>query len=84
MDGWTVEVSPSERFIQLAPETARRRHALLMTTRDDASDETVTVAIMTAILYAARFQRRVPESDAEKLQTVGQVIDYIKAKAGSS
>lgn len=24
----------------------------------------------------------IPESDAEKLQTVGQVIDYIKAKAG--
>ena len=24
-----------------------------------------------------------PESDAEKLQTVGQVIDYIKAKAGA-
>ena len=24
----------------------------------------------------------IPESDAEKLQTVGQVVDYIKAKAG--
>jgi acyl carrier protein len=26
----------------------------------------------------------IPESDAEKLQTVGQVIDYIKAKAGQA
>ena len=26
----------------------------------------------------------IPESDAEKLQTVGQVIDYIKAKAGAA
>jgi len=41
-----------------------------MTARDDASDETVTVALMTTILYAARFQRRVPESDAEKRRTI--------------
>ena len=26
----------------------------------------------------------IPESDAEKLQTVGQVIDYIKGKAGAA
>ena len=26
----------------------------------------------------------IPESDAEKLQTVGQVIDYIKTKAGAA
>ena len=26
----------------------------------------------------------IPEADAEKLQTVGQVTDYIKAKAGQS
>ena len=26
----------------------------------------------------------IPEADAEKLQTVGQVIEYIKAKAGKA
>ena len=26
----------------------------------------------------------IPESDAEKLQTVGQVIEYIKGKSGDS
>ena len=45
-----------------------------MTARDDASDETVTVAIMTTILYAARFQRRVPESDAEKRRTIADAV----------
>ena len=40
-----------------------------MTARDDTSDETVTVALMTAILYASRFQRRVPESLGEKRRT---------------
>ena len=36
-----------------------------MPTPDEANDETVTVALMTTILFAARFQRRVPESDGE-------------------
>ena len=45
-----------------------------MSARDEASDETVTVALMTAILYAARFQRRVPESDAEKRRTIADAL----------
>jgi hypothetical protein len=40
----------------------------------EASDETVTVALITAILYAARFQRRVPESEAEKRRTIADAL----------
>jgi hypothetical protein len=33
------------------------------------------LAIITAILYAARFQRRVPESVQEKLRTIAECIE---------
>ena len=45
-----------------------------MTARDDATDETVTIALMTAILYAARWQRRVPETEAERQRTIVDAI----------
>jgi hypothetical protein len=32
------------------------------------------LATLTAILYAARFQRRVPESDAEKRRTIADAL----------
>jgi len=34
--------------------------------------------------FKDEIKSEIPESDAEKLQTVGQVVDYIKAKAGQS
>ena len=34
--------------------------------------------------FEEEFSVEVPDEDAEKLQTVGQVIEYIKGKAGQS
>ena len=40
------------------------------------------LATLTAILYAARFQRRVPESDAEKRRTIA--VAFGAARTGAS
>ena len=34
--------------------------------------------------FKEEIKGEIPESDAEKLQTVGQVTEYIKGKAGDS
>ena len=51
---------------------------------DLGADSLDTVVLVMAFEeeFKDEIKGEIPESDAEKLQTVGQVIDYIKAKAG--
>ena len=53
---------------------------------DLGADSLDTVELVMA--YEEEFKNEIkgeiPESEAEKLQTVGQVIDYIKAKAANA
>ena len=53
---------------------------------DLGADSLDTVELIMAFEeeFKDEIKGEIPESDAEKLQTVGQVIDYIKAKAGQS
>ena len=53
---------------------------------DLGADSLDTVELIMAFEeeFKDEIKGEIPESDAEKLQTVGQVIDYIKAKAGPS
>lgn len=50
---------------------------------DLGADSLDTVELIMAFEeeFKDEIKGEIPESDAEKLQTVGQVIDYIKAKA---
>ena len=52
---------------------------------DLGADSLDTVELIMAFEeeFKDEIKGEIPESDAEKLQTVGQVIDYIKAKAGA-
>jgi acyl carrier protein len=51
---------------------------------DLGADSLDTVELIMAFEeeFKDEIKGEIPESDAEKLQTVGQVIDYIKRKAG--
>ena len=51
---------------------------------DLGADSLDTVELVMAFEeeFKDEIKGEIPESDAEKLQTVGQVIDYIKAKSG--
>ena len=51
---------------------------------DLGADSLDTVELIMAFEeeFKDEIKGEIPESDAEKLQTVGQVIDYIKSKAG--
>ena len=49
---------------------------------DLGADSLDTVELIMA--FEEEFKGEIPESDAEKLQTVGQVIEYIKGKSGDS
>lgn len=51
---------------------------------DLGADSLDTVELVMAFEeeFKDEIKGEIPESDAEKLQTVGQVIEYIKAKAG--
>ena len=53
---------------------------------DLGADSLDTVELIMAFEeeFKDEIKGEIPESDAEKLQTVGQVIDYIKSKAGAS
>ena len=53
---------------------------------DLGADSLDTVELIMAFEeeFKDEIKGEIPESDAEKLQTVGQVIEYIKAKAGQS
>ena len=53
---------------------------------DLGADSLDTVELIMAFEeeFKDEIKGEIPESDAEKLQTVGQVIDYIKGKAGQS
>ena len=53
---------------------------------DLGADSLDTIELIMAFEeeFKDEIKGEIPESDAEKLQTVGQVIDYIKAKAGQS
>ena len=53
---------------------------------DLGADSLDTVELIMAFEeeFKDEIKGEIPESDAEKLQTVGQVIDYIKAKAGKA
>ena len=53
---------------------------------DLGADSLDTVELIMAFEeeFKDEIKGEIPESDAEKLQTVGQVIDYIKAKSGQS
>ena len=52
---------------------------------DLGADSLDTVELIMAFEeeFKDEIKGEIPESDAEKLQTVGQVIDYIKGKAGA-
>ncbi len=52
---------------------------------DLGADSLDTVELIMAFEeeFKDEIKGEIPESDAEKLQTVGQVIDYIKSKAGT-
>lgn len=52
---------------------------------DLGADSLDTVELIMAFEeeFKDEIKGEIPESDAEKLQTVGQVTDYIKAKAGA-
>ena len=53
---------------------------------DLGADSLATVELIMAFEeeFKDEIKGEIPEADAEKLQTVGQVIDYIKNKAGQS
>src|SRR5205085_8712908 len=53
---------------------------------DLGADSLDTVELIMAFEeeFKDEIKGEIPEADAEKLQTVGQVIDYIKGKAGQS
>ena len=53
---------------------------------DLGADSLDTVELIMAFEeeFKDEIKGEIPESDAEKLQTVGQVIEYIKGKAGAS
>ena len=53
---------------------------------DLGADSLDTVELIMAFEeeFKDEIKGEIPEADAEKLQTVGQVVDYIKAKAGQS
>ena len=53
---------------------------------DLGADSLDTVELIMAFEeeFKEEIQGEIPESDAEKLQTVGQVTEYIKGKAGDS
>ena len=53
---------------------------------DLGADSLDTVELIMAFEeeFKDEIKGEIPEADAEKLQTVGQVTDYIKAKAGQS
>ena len=53
---------------------------------DLGADSLDTVELVMAFEeeFKEEIKGEIPESDAEKLQTVGQVIDYIKSKAGAA
>ena len=53
---------------------------------DLGADSLDTVELIMAFEeeFKDEIKGEIPESDAEKLQTVGQVIDYIKGKAGQA
>lgn len=53
---------------------------------DLGADSLDTVELIMAFEeeFKDEIKGEIPEADAEKLQTVGQVIDYIKAKAGQA
>ena len=55
-------------------------------TEDLGADSLDTVELIMAFEeeFKDEIKGEIPESDAEKLQTVGQVIEYIKAKAGAA
>ncbi|KXU36973.1 acyl carrier protein [Cephaloticoccus primus] len=52
---------------------------------DLGADSLDTVELIMAFEeeFKEEIKGEIPEADAEKLQTVGQVCDYIKAKAGA-
>ncbi|KXU34017.1 acyl carrier protein [Cephaloticoccus capnophilus] len=52
---------------------------------DLGADSLDTVELIMAFEeeFREEIKGEIPEADAEKLQTVGQVSDYIKAKAGA-
>ncbi len=52
---------------------------------DLGADSLDTVELIMAFEeeFKDEIKGEIPEADAEKLQTVGQVIDYIKIKAGA-
>lgn len=53
---------------------------------DLGADSLDTVELVMAFEeeFKNEIKGEIPESEAEKLQTVGQVIDYIKAKAANA
>ena len=53
---------------------------------DLGADSLDTVELIMAFEeeFKDEIKGEIPEADAEKLQSVGQVIDYIKGKAGQS
>ncbi|MCR6657403.1 MAG: acyl carrier protein [Opitutus sp.] len=53
---------------------------------DLGADSLDTVELIMAFEeeFKDEIKGEIPEADAEKLQTVGQVIDYIKGKAGQA
>ena len=55
-------------------------------TNDLGADSLDTVELIMAFEeeFKDEIKGEIPESDAEKLQTVGQVTEYIKSKAGQS
>ena len=61
------QVTPSAHFMNDLGADSLDTVELVMAFEEELKDE---------------IKGEIPESDAEKLQTVGQVIDYIKAKAG--
>ena len=61
------QVTPSDHFMNDLGADSLDTVELVMAFEEEFKDE---------------IKGEIPESDAEKLQTVGQVIDYIKAKAG--
>jgi acyl carrier protein len=61
------EVTPEASFVEDLGADSLDTVELIMAFEEEFKDE---------------IKGEIPESDAEKLQTVGQVIDYIKGKAG--
>ncbi len=63
------QVTPEAKFIEDLGADSLDTVELIMAFEEEFKDE---------------IKGEIPEADAEKLQTVGQVIDYIKSKAGQS